>query len=542
MDRLIARALTLQERLDRARDCLPAPSRGPNRKTRLESCKRWFDSSRSDSSNWTQFLEDIGIGEFDLTNLATDEDFQGPWPKWVLTLRRLFEALKAESARARRSLSAAENMAVPVVRFAWSELACTLPNEQFRLLSPPASGQLRKALLARLAGSAKGVADWECSLPSERPLFQDRIGAATAAILWRYPALAGLWAKQVSNWGQSVADFLERALRFLRDYHGPRSDAVRIRALVPELSDLHNGNRTVFRLRLTDGTTWFYKPRSGQQERGWFALLGWLQEQGFPFPFKIPRLICAADHCWMEGVPPRPCSDRNEVRTYYFRAGALLYLAHLLRGVDFHAGNVLACGGDPVFVDCETLLHPRTRVPQFVGPQQRGVLRTGLLPVKTDDDPGADNVSGFGRRSAGAHLVRFHGRPARGQDFVEEIVRGFQSMHKFLNRDRHKSLVALAARHLPKAGRRIYRPTSYYHSLLTHSLAPRLMISGFDRSLYLHAACRNSMIVPRRHLQREVAALEVVDVPLLTGRIAQVREPLSASAVRQSVRLIRAAF
>ena len=162
MDRLIARALTLEERLDRARQCTRIPVG-----TRLESYKPCFDPGDSDLSNWKRFLKDIGIGEPGLVKLASDEDFQGPWPEWAMTLRRLLDALKTESSRPSRGLSAAENLAGPVVRFAWNELARTLPNGQLRVLSQSACAQLRGALLARLARSAKRVADWECGLQNE---------------------------------------------------------------------------------------------------------------------------------------------------------------------------------------------------------------------------------------------------------------------------------------------------------------------------------------------------------------------------------------
>jgi lantibiotic modifying enzyme len=243
----------------------------------------------------------------------------------------------------------------------------------------------------------------------------------------------------------------------------------------------------------------------------------------------------------VEAVSHRPCKNRGEVNAFFFRAGALLYLAHLLRVVDLHAGNIIAHGGDPVFIDCETLLHPNTRVPKFARQQERGVLRTGLLPVTVDDGHIRDSVSGYGRRSAGAHLVHLRNRPVFAEAFADKLISGFLAMHAFLVGGRYESFATMAIRYLPTVCRQIRKPTGLYHLILDRSLAPRTMISGFDRSLFLHAACRDG-IASRPCIASEVAALEGADIPRLCGRPTQILHPLSPAMLRQSLGLIRTAF
>jgi lantibiotic modifying enzyme len=432
-------------------------------------------------------------------------------------------------------------MARPAVRFAWQELVRAVPEEQFRNLSGSTTRRLRDSLLGRLAGSARAVTEWESKTNGVHALFGDGADSAMTATLWRYPALARLWAQQINNWTSFVTEFLAHADSFLRDRSKLQSNRVRISSLDPDLSDLHHRNRSVFRVGLTDGTIWFFKPRSGEQEAGWFALLSSLNCQGFSHQFKIPRLIRSEDAFWMEAILRHPCRNRAEACCYFFRAGALLYLAHLLKGVDLHAGNIVAHRSDPVFVDCETLLHPRIRVPPFARKQQRGVLRTGLLPVEPSNDSVRDNVSGYGRCAAGAHRVGIRCRPAFARDFVDEVIAGFSAMHAFLTSDKGKGFSEMAARHLPKVGRRIYRPTSYYEAILDRSLGPRLMINGFERSLFLQAALRSDL-APSRHLQSEVAALEAADTPHLMGKVTQPHEPLDIAATRESLILIRNSF
>jgi len=542
MERLIARALTLDERLSWARRnglrSHPRPDRSATEC--VKECKHWFARS-GDRSAWKKFLDSVHISESGLVELVDITEVPNHWPKWATTLRRLLSASGSASSRTVTTQRPAENMARPAVRFAWQELVQAVPEEQFRNLSGSATRRLRDSLLGRLARSARAVTEWESKLNGVQALFGDGVDSAMAATLWRYPALARLWAQQIDNWTSFVAEFLAHADSFLRDRSKLQSNRVRISSLAPDLSDLHRRNRSVFRVGLTDGTVWFFKPRSGEQEAGWFALLSWLNRQGFSHRFKIPRLIRSEEIFWMEAILRRPCRSRAEACCYFFRAGALLYLAHLLKGVDLHAGNIVAHRDNPIFVDCETLLHPRIRVPPFARKQQRGVLRTGLLPVEPSDDSARDNVSGYGRWAAGAHRVDIRCRPVFARDFVDEVIAGFSAMHAFLTSDNGKGFSEMAARHLPKVGRQIYRPTSYYEAILDRSLGPRLMINGFERSLFLQAALRGDL-APHRHLQSEAAALEAADIPHLRGKLTQARKPLDIAATRESLILIRNSF
>lgn len=432
-------------------------------------------------------------------------------------------------------------MASPAVRFGWQELVRAVPEEHFGNLSGSAARRLRDSLLGRLARSAGAVAEWESYLYGEEALFRDGLDSAMATTLLRYPALARLWVQQIDNWTDFVGEFLAHADKFLRDRSKLRSSPIRISTLAPDLSDLHRDNRSVFRVGLSDGTVWFFKPRSGEHEAGWFALLSWLNLQGFSHRFKIPRLIRSKDHSWMEAIVPRPCRNRAQACRYFFRAGALLYLAHLFKGVDLHAGNIVAHRADPVLVDCETLLHPRIRVPPFARQQQRGVLRTGLLPVESYDDAAIDSVSGLGRRAPGDHRARIHRRAVFACDFVDDVIAGFRAMHAFLTSAKGKGFSKIAARHLPRVGRQIYRPTSHYEAILDRSLGPRLMMNGFERSLFLQAALRSDL-GPRRHIALEIAALEVDDIPHLSGTATQVRDYLNTTAMRESAKLIWNSF
>jgi hypothetical protein len=543
MDRLIRRALTLEERLadwKAAPASCPVPT-DPAAAERVASYKRWFETTTGGATRWAGFLADLGITESTLVDLARSTGGLALRPAWAETLEKLFAAL--EHSEPSRSRGAGEQLiAMPVVEFAWRELLLRLPPHQLGLLSNSALAQLRGCLGARLARSAQQVVAWETELRGEEELFANGVAPATARILQCYTALARLWTIQTINWIDSIAEFLRYAEDFLLARESPHgTKPLRIRSLVPDLSDPHDGNRTVMEVRLSNRERWFFKPRSGRHEAGWFQLLDWLNAEGFSPRFYRPQVFVAEDHCWMEAVSWQTCRRREEVAAYFFRAGALLYLCHLLHGVDFHAGNVVAHGTDPVFVDCETLLHPRTRVPAFAQGQLQGVLRTGLLPMRARDGTPVADVSGFGRRGGGRHQVRLRGDAIAGPEFGEEMAAGFEAMYRFLNRERYRTFADLTRQHLPKEIRHLRRPTIYYGRVLESSVAPAVMADGFERSVMLRAAC-GVAVVPRRWVTTEVRALENGDVPRLRSKAAGIRNAPSQIAVRRAVQTIKVAL
>jgi lantibiotic modifying enzyme len=358
-------------------------------------------------------------------------------------------------------------------------------------------------------------------------------------IVTQYPSLGRLWARQIEGWVGLTRDFLGHIEEFASVEKFSASASL-VRNVVAGLSDPRNGNRSVMRVDFANRQSWFYKPRDVAPERAWFTLLKLLNEHGFRPGFKVVKLFGDDCHCWMEAISVRRCNDAQEVIGFYFTAGALLYLVHLMRGVDFHAGNVIAHGRHPVLVDCETLFHPKTWVPAPARLHERSILRTGLLPVGQVDEHG-DLTSGLARSGEGAHAVYFRRRRIYAKEHVGKLTAGFEAIHSFLGNRMGKRLITELRAVLPKRSRQIHRPTSLYDVMLDASVAPELMRDGLERSRFLHAACDDGSVSPR-HIAREVLALEDADIPTFYGKTAQPAERLSESDARGSLRLIREAF
>jgi len=263
-----------------------------------------------------------------------------------------------------------------------------------------------------------------------------------------------------------------------------------------------------------------------------------VNQQGFPTRFALIDVVSQDDHCWMESVRHLQCRNRKEAAFYYFRAGALSCLIHWLRGVDFHAGNIIAAGGQPVFVDCETLFHPDVRLPRHASRQERSILRTGIMPIATAVRPRSDSVSALGRTTWGSHSVQIRRKTVSASEFVDSIADGFRTMHRFLSRryrSKDKREILKYVRRIPY--RQIRRPTATYCLLLERSLSAAALRNGVARRRYL--AQSEELGIPIRH--HEIKDLENGDIPILHGK-ASVTRSFSARLLNRNLRILRDAL
>src|SRR5215471_13543184 len=153
--------------------------------------------------------------------------------------------------------------------------------------------------------------------------------------------------------------------------------------------DSHRGGLTV---AIAGGDGWrvVYKPRSLAIDgalRGFIA--GLADDHGSALSVRVPEAMDCGDHGWVEFVTHRFAAGNEELLSFYRGMGHLLALMRLLSGSDLHAENVIAHGGSPVVVDCETLFTPKIppspsgyggafdRAGELIA---RTVLSAGLLP------------------------------------------------------------------------------------------------------------------------------------------------------------------
>lgn len=166
-------------------------------------------------------------------------------------------------------------------------------------------------------------------------------------------------------------------------------DPVEMNELSFGAGDSHRGGSTVAIVR-GEGSGVVYKPRSlaiDSALRGFVAELA--DAYGSALSVRVPEAMDCGDYGWAEFVTHRFAAGNEELVSFYRGIGHLLALMRLLSGSDLHAENVIAHGGSPVVVDCETLFTPKIppspsgyggafdRAGELIA---RTVLSAGLLP------------------------------------------------------------------------------------------------------------------------------------------------------------------
>ncbi|HEY1770568.1 MAG TPA: type 2 lanthipeptide synthetase LanM [Chthoniobacterales bacterium] len=476
-----------------------------------------------------------------------DHSLQQRWPSWVKTAYELIGFLQHDGTTINSEQSVEQNLSEAVATYAVSRFRSEV--ELWFLLSRRAQLCLKLSLVRQLSWPLRNIQESEIRETGEHAAFTINREAFVSEFLEKgaayecrrmlltYPVLLRLWSRQIDNWASFFNDFLNAASRFATQKLKLPQTAGLIGEMHPFLSDPHHGGRSVIAVEFGHNNQWHYKPRSGIHEKCWFQLLSWINQRGFCAPFRIPSVISTHQHCWVETMVQKGVSHEHSTRLYYFRSGAVLYLLHVLRGTDFHAGNLIANGDQPILVDCETILHARTRVPAGARIGVADIRRTGMLPMERSSGR-PNEPSGLGRTVAGAHSLNKRGRLTFAADYVGSIQQGFASMHRFLTSPAiHRPFEARLARILPNYSRRIYRPTNHYVQLLTLSTKMGTMFHGLYHSLYLHACCRRGA-TPKRYIPIEVAALEDGDIPIFQGASSSVGSLLSEKSLRRSLNLL----
>lgn len=356
--------------------------------------------------------------------------------------------------------------------------------------------------------------------------FSERIGNVSGrAELWReYPGLVRYVIEIYARWAEQSWRF---ASRLIADWA-----TIRERGLVgPDPGELLAVTSTAdmsrargpVRILLFERARLVYKPRSLSPEVGFSAVLDWFNGGDPRHDLRSPVLCGAEEHGWMEYVTPDPCRDRDQVDAFYWRAGALTALVHVLRGVDVNAGNVIAAGAHPMLIDLETLLTPAP--PTGSGPateqdeMMSSVLSAGLVPANLlyrdpDGVPQPFENRGFsdttgqpaavrglmpGRDEDGCPTVVWQRSAPRPRDNLpvlsgrrvplaeheESYVAGFKHAMRAVMDDRDGFRRGPLESFSGAVTRYLLRPSWKHQKLLASSMHPNLLRDGRDRGVLL---------------------------------------------------------
>ncbi|MGA7217785.1 MAG: type 2 lanthipeptide synthetase LanM family protein [Candidatus Sulfotelmatobacter sp.] len=525
-----------------------------------------------------------------------------PLPPWVEILGEYVELLKHPSgglehdgnSRNQDQPLPFECLRAPLAQVASMRLRRRVANS-IHEISQEALASLEHALVARLASVAQEalLRDFEAMrapfysglsrlfMVSEnedsRELYEQFVAKLRKSgmmdLFQRYPVLARQLATRAMLWIDFAGDMIchsaadRESLEALFNEGKPLGPVIE---LYGELSDPHNGGRTVTALTFLSGKRLVYKPKSLGAEYEFSRLIEWINARSSLLPLRPLAVLDRADHGWVEFVENRPLRNTEDAKRFYRRAGMLLCLTYVLEATDFHYENVIACGEHPVLVDLETLMHHRgRRLDTGEGAQaqviagaslEHSVLRTGLLPrwELTGDDQLAFDVSGLGtegEQTVSAQVPRWEhintdrmcvrletgklapranaphleNRPVRLTDHTEELLAGFEEMYGLLIKlrpqllDRDSPLFSLGTKQV----RYVFRPTRTYALMQINLTSPQYLRDGVDRTVYIEHLARASTPQDERYgdippywplLEVEEAAMELGDVPHFTAR------------------------
>ena len=434
-------------------------------------------------------------------------------------------------------------------------------------------GSRQSSLISRLHKST--------DTPSQ-PYYQDFIKYLLAGGLLtffqEYPVLARLVATAIDLWVDATEELISRLAsdwaEIQRTFQ-PETELGQVADVQTDLSDRHHGGRSVMIVTFASGLKLVYKPKDLGIEQAYVKLLAWLNEHNVPLPFKLFQVLNRSGYGWVEFIESFSCKDKEESKRYYQRSGMLLCLVYLLESTDLHHENIIACGEHPVLIDLETLMHPWVREVEDIEKNNTGVkflanqqlwysvLRTAFLPQwQFGYQKEAYDASGLGGVRPKQHFnqqqeetdikthIKKHDETSLSksnlqskiknpklnkpfpdetksalENYYQEIIDGFQQMYRFLI-EYQQELLAPESPLTPFSGqpiRFVFRNTSTYASVLQHTLNPKFLKDGVDRSIQFDILSRAMLFSDTKPscwplLQVEKQALEQMDIPLFTVR------------------------
>jgi len=334
------------------------------------------------------------------------------------------------------------------------------------------------------------------------------------------PVLLRLIAVVTRQWIETSREFAQRLSADLptirRDLLGSNAES-QVARIEGDLSDPHNGGRSVRIVTFADGSRVVYKPKDLRLDIAWHRLIGRLNETNPPIELKAVRAIACDGYGWTEFINHAPCADQKAYKQFFQRAGAWLALFHCFVANDMHQENMIAAADHPVPIDLETILQSTTQEHEGSDPEAQAsdlamaklgssVMMVGLLPAygRTPDN----NVFAMGGMTAdwnskikikwdhinsdemrptrsketgtsNPNLPHVDGRYARLADHIDDLVSGFENYAKFLQRqsrdskfgDIYEDFAGLPVR-------KVVRATRFYSMLLQRLKNNRSMDDG----------------------------------------------------------------
>ncbi|MBW4511287.1 MAG: type 2 lantipeptide synthetase LanM family protein [Scytonematopsis contorta HA4267-MV1] len=381
----------------------------------------------------------------------------------------------------------------------------------------------------------------------------------------KYPVLGRLVATVIDFWVNTTSEFIVRlnadlpAIQQVFNQQTVSNNLGKIIEIQSDLSDPHNQGRSVLAITFESGLKLIYKPKNLGFEVAYNSFLEWCNQefaQEFTqephLDFKVIKVVNRDTYGWVEYIEQKPCEDKESARNFYARAGMLLCLVYILGGNDCHNENLIACGEHPVLIDMETIMHHEAKeMADFLDDNAAlmatnqlydSVLRTGLLPMWEFgvDNSIAYDLSALGSvgiqptpapvpvwkcintddmhqgyekmdRPTQANIPFLNGVALSPNNYLDELVTGFEGMYKFLVKKRSLLLGESSPLNAfcSQKVRFIFRPTRIYGRVLHKTMTPEVLRDGLGWSVEADILSRSFLTTDEKPLAWDILSAEV---------------------------------
>lgn len=574
--KMAAEALFLKERLS-GRDVCYVDGSNEDRDTRYA---KWMKKAGGNGGE-KAFLKRLAIENISRTeakksvgDILWKED--APLPRWTEQISDMIELLpvKREELLVRlyfnKEKEAIENndmidAVLPFIYYAEMQLISGL-NEKKQLYTEDAISNMERILIQVISPlcfkTFMGEFNQEAiaknpiaflfgtgmSQEDKRAVWLDFTDKALAGswkeILLKYPVLARFIALVLNDWRcyfSELTEYIYKDMPKLKAVFGGGKALGSVAQIEGDLSDRHNGGRSVLIVTFSSGIRLVYKPRCLDVDVSWESFNTWLSREGFPYAAKTPKIVNCEDHGWVEYVNYDPLMNVQEAEEFYIRAGVLLGLTYILGGNDFHAENLIAWGKYPVLIDLETLLLHKVK-PFILDTEgmtasqmandilSESAVRTGLLPMWRNNRKGSalDWGALTGDNSGTKNIPLLNGKKLKVSDYEASLLKGFSMIYDFVVENSEK----LISEHSPLKAfsncrlRFLIRSTQVYADVLNHVINPAYLKNGLDYSFeaerlgsaYLLTAPDTILPELWNTFLSERDAIERRDIPIFYGR------------------------
>ena len=373
----------------------------------------------------------------------------------------------------------------------------------------------------------------------------------------QYPVLGRLIATTIDFWLESTTEFIQRLQVDYSDIELTFSDNGSLGKVIEietSLSNPHNGGRYVFALTFSSGVKVLYKPKDLGLDVAFNQLLDWCNQQNISLPFKLTKILNRQEYGWVEFIEHLSCEDKTAVRRFYKRAGILSSLFYILGAKNCHNTNIIANGEYPILINADILMSPVAKsFDESESWFKDSVLKTGFLPSWEGNIASANpqdysalggiypqqvnssrewkfiNTDGMQLIPKTAiipppnNIVILDGKTLSPNDYLEEIVTGFEEMHHLLIKyketllGKESPLVAFKA----LKSRFISRSSLTYGLISNQSLSPQYLGNGIDYSILIDTLSRPYLMAEEKAdawalLPAEIKSLQQLDIPYFT--------------------------